>query len=749
VAARIERRLGHAALFVAAAGAASPLVLPGASDGPAVRMALVVTLALFFVLQLTRLLVAAGHDASRRVSLLVLMAGVTAWAAGAAMVSTSQAVTTVTFPAPGEALYLISYAGMAGFLLLDVPRPQLPAATVWLDAAVVCGAAVCLSSFFVLTPLAGRFDRDGLTLLLAILYPLFDLLLATLVLAQMLLRHRSRSRRTAALVAGFMALAIADSSFIMTLTSDAPDAYSSNVVLDIIWGGAFLLIIGAACNRERSSVVPPPERQQAWLLVAAASVALVALVLHPAGTIGWCITVPAIVTLVCAGGRLVIALNEARGAAEALRLSMTDELTGLRNRRAVLAAADEALRGEAPLGFMLLDLDGFKDINDSLGHGTGDEVLRTVAHRMQLALPGDVLVARLGGDEFAVLIGSDDEIGLLNLAQDVRQVLLAAVHVDNLDLAIRASIGITVRMEADRSATDLLRRADVAMYQAKQARSGAMLYDPSQEVFTRQRLRRSEELREAIRDGQLVLWYQPQVDAANRELTAMEGLVRWQHPSEGLLSPIEFLPDARRAGLMPALSDWVMRRLIEDAGSFARAGSNFRVAMNCAPLELLGGQFLPRLFQELEDSGLPGDRVLIEVTEESFLSDPERAREALHELHAHDVQVAIDDYGTGFSSLSYLRALPVQELKMDRSFVSTVLTDERTRLIVDTTTNMAHAMGMRLVAEGVEDEATARALVEMGVDVLQGYHIAKPMPVHEILPWVRRWADQTLPEAVR
>ena len=447
VVARIERRLGQAALLVAAAGAASPLVLPGDSDGPAVRLALVVTLALFFVIQLTRLLFAAGHDASRRVALLVLMAGVTAWAAGSAMVSSSQAVTTVTFPAPGEVLYLISYAGMAGFLLLDVPRPHLPAAAVWLDAAVVCGAAVCLSSFFVLTPLAGRFDRGGITLLLAILYPLFDLLLATLVLAQMLLRHRSRSGRTAALVLGFLALAVADSSFIMTLTSDAPDAYSTNVLLDVIWGGAFILLIGAACNRERSSLVPPPERQQARLLVAAASVALGALVLHPAGTIGWCITVPAIVTLVCAGGRLVIALNEARGAAEALRLSMTDELTGLRNRRAVLAAADEALRGDDPIGFMLLDLDGFKDINDSLGHGTGDEVLRTVAHRMQVALPGDVLVARLGGDEFAVLIGSDDEIGLLNLAQDVRQLLLAAVHVDNLDLAIRASIGITVRAD--------------------------------------------------------------------------------------------------------------------------------------------------------------------------------------------------------------------------------------------------------------------------------------------------------------
>ncbi|WP_426564882.1 putative bifunctional diguanylate cyclase/phosphodiesterase [Angustibacter sp. McL0619] len=741
-----ERRLGQAALVVAAVGTGSAAVLPGGSDGPAIRTALVITLALFFVIQLTRLLFAAGRDRSRRAALLVLLAGVTAWAAGSAMVSASQAVATVTFPAPGEVLYVISYLGMAAFLMLDVPRPRLPAAALWLDAAVVCGAAVCVSSFVVLTPLARGFDQGGVALLLAILYPLLDLLLATMVFAQMLLGHRSRSRRTACLGAGFMALAIADSSFVMTLTSDARDAYTTNIGLDVIWGGAFALIIGAACSRERSAEYSPTDRQQSRILVAAASVALVALVLHPRGTIGWCITLPAIVTLVCAGGRLVLALNEARGAAEALRLSMTDELTGLPNRRAVLAATDEGLRGDSPLGFMLLDLDGFKDINDSLGHGTGDEVLRTVAHRMQLTLPNQVLVARLGGDEFAVLTDTEDELALLELAHEVRRVLLAAVHVDNLDLAIRASIGITVRDPGDVSATDLLRRADVAMYEAKQARAGALLYDPSQEVFTRQRLRRSEELRDAIREGQLVLWYQPQVDAANRELLAMEALVRWQHPTEGLLSPIEFLPDARRAGLMPALSEWVMRQVISDAVSFAATGSSFRVAMNCAPLELLGGQLLPRLFHTLEESGLPGDRVLIEVTEESFLSDPERAREAMYQLREHEVQVAIDDYGTGFSSLSYLRALPVQELKMDRSFVSTLLTDERTRLIVATTTNMAHAMGMRLVAEGVEDEQTAQVLVEMGVDVLQGYHIAKPMPVAEIGPWVRRWAAQPTPQ---
>jgi EAL domain-containing protein (putative c-di-GMP-specific phosphodiesterase class I) len=306
-----------------------------------------------------------------------------------------------------------------------------------------------------------------------------------------------------------------------------------------------------------------------------------------------------------------------------------------------------------------------------------------------------------------------------------------------------------VRTPDDTSATDLLRRADIAMYEAKEARSGALLYDTSQDGFSAQRLRRAEELRHGIAADELVLWYQPQVDAATRKITAMEALVRWEHPTEGLLTPAAFLADARRAGLMPALSDVVMRQVVVDARRFTDAGFRFRVAMNCAPPELLGGQLLPRLFAALEDAGLPGDAVLIEVTEDSFLSDPERAREALHDLRAHDVQASIDDYGTGFSSLAYLRDLPVQELKMDRSFVSTLLSDDRTRLIVETTTKMAHAMGLRLVAEGVEDEDTARALVAMDVDVLQGYHIAAPMPVEAVGPWVRRWATQPVPELRR
>src|SRR4051794_14830526 len=219
----------------------------------------------------------------------------------------------------------------------------------------------------------------------------------------------------------------------------------------------------------------------------------------------------------------------------------------------------------------------------------------------------------------------------------------------------------------------------------------------------------------------------------------MEALVRWQHPREGLLSPIAFLPDARRSGLMTALSEAVLDLVLADARRWADDGFRFRVALNCAPPELLGGRLLPRLFAGLEALGLPGERLLIEVTEDSFLSEPERARDVLHQLRAHRVQAAIDDYGTGFSSLAYLRDLPVQELKMDRSFVASMGTDERSRMIVSTTTEMAHALGLRMVAEGIEDAATAESLVALGVDVLQGYHLARPMPAEDVASWVRRW----------
>ncbi|GAB3679826.1 putative bifunctional diguanylate cyclase/phosphodiesterase [Angustibacter aerolatus] len=736
-ASRLASALGRGAPGFTLAALLVTSLLPGGSGGPVKRTALLVSLTFFFAMLVARLVVLAVRVPARRLPLSFLALGTVLWATGAATVTAGQAEAAgLTFPAPGESLYLMSYLGMAGFLLLDVPRRRLPTSAIWLEAAVVCGAATCVAALAVLSPAASIFARGGLALLLAVLYPLLDLVLGLLVLAQMLLGQRARSRRTLALAGGFLVMTAADCSFVLGLGTEA---YTSNLWLDLVWGISFLLLVGAACTP------PPPvqvtERQSAgWLLGAAAAVAVLILVVRPGGTTGWLVTAPAAMTLASAGVRMVQALRDARGKAEALRLSLTDELTGLPNRRALLARADAAIATDEPFGLMLLDLDGFKDINDSIGHGAGDEVLTVVANRLTDAVGPGQLLARLGGDEFALFVPSDDELTMLESAQALRASLLDPVPVEGLELSVDASVGVTACEAGDQSATALLRRADIAMYEAKRTRSGALLFDRAQDGYSRERLRRGEDLRTALTAGQLEVWYQPQVDALTHEITAVEALVRWRHPVDGLVPPAEFLPDARRAGLMTALSSVVLEQVLFDARAWFDAGHGVRVAMNCAPTELLAGQFLPHTFRELERAALPHGTLLIEVTEDSFLSDPERARQMLVQLHEHGVETAIDDYGTGFSSLSYLRDLPVQELKLDRSFCSTASTDERSRLIVTATTQMAHALGLRLVAEGVEDAETAELLAEAGVDVLQGYHVARPMPSDEVLPWMRRRA---------
>jgi diguanylate cyclase len=296
-----------------------------------------------------------------------------------------------------------------------------------------------------------------------------------------------------------------------------------------------------------------------------------------------------------------------------------------------------------------------------------------------------------------------------------------------------------VRAPSDGKSVELLRRADVAMYQAKSTRAGAVLYDAHSDDFSRQRLQLSEELRKAIPDGQLVLHYQPQIDAATQQVCGLEALVRWQHPQRGLLAPAQFLPVAEHAGLMPALSDAIIKRATADVASWRSAELGVRVALNCPPPELLSGVFLQRTLKAIQEHGLQSSDFLIEVTEDSFLLDPERARGIVEDVRDHGFEVSIDDYGTGFSSLAYLRDLSIDELKIDRSFISAMTADQRSRMIVESTVKMAHGLELRVVAEGVEDAATAAMLVAMGADVIQGYYFARPMPAEEVITWVEHW----------
>jgi EAL domain-containing protein (putative c-di-GMP-specific phosphodiesterase class I) len=234
----------------------------------------------------------------------------------------------------------------------------------------------------------------------------------------------------------------------------------------------------------------------------------------------------------------------------------------------------------------------------------------------------------------------------------------------------------------------------------------------------------------------VVVWYQPQVDSASGRVVAAEALVRWKHPTQGLLAPFAFLAAARRAGLMPRLTEVVLAAALRDLSACLALGHEIDMAVNIAPPELLGGTVLPELGAILRREGVPAERLVVEVTEDSFLADPDHARSVIQNLRALGVQVSIDDYGTGFSSLAYLRDLPLQELKIDRSFVADILNDSRSWMIVDTTNQLAHGLGLRTVAEGVEDDAQREALRGMGVDLLQGYYFARPMPAEHFVAWL-------------
>jgi diguanylate cyclase len=720
---------------VTGAGAVICLLLRSPRHADALTLAIVVGLGCFFSLAIARLVVTAIADRRGRAPLLTLVAALVAYAVGSALLQTSTGAQELF--SPNELAFIAAYIGLAIFLLLNAPRRNARVTTVWLETTVICSGTASLAGLVILTPLAHNYHGDGLALLLALLFPLIDVVLAIVVVGQVAARRRRVDGTTLLLAAGLVVLGLADSSFVVNVSSTS---YVGSAILDVMYGLAFACIVQAACAPRKLTHELEAPKQRARALALAAGVAVCVLVMHPQGPSGWYVVPPAVITLAAAGGRLILALRESQGAAEALRLSRTDELTGLGNRRAALAAVDAGLQVDGgPLALMLLDLDGFKEINDSLGHAAGDGVLRTVADRLAATLGPHAFVGRLGGDEFAIVLREKDRDALMAIAGQIRDTLVRPVQVENLDVAIRASIGITVRQRGDSLATDLLRRADVAMYEAKNTRNHALLYDAARDGFSRQRLRKAEDLRRGIGSGQLVVWYQPQVDAITHRIVAAEALVRWQHPTEGLLPPIAFLPEARRAGLMLALTDAVMRQVIADAHRWTANGMDFRVSFNCAPPELLGGTFLQRLFEAIDDAGLPPDRLMIEVTEDSFVADPEQARFTLQDLRANQVQTAIDDYGTGFSSLAYLRELPVDELKMDRSFVSTILSDPRSRVIVDSTNQMAHAMGLRLVAEGVEDNDIATELSRLGVDLLQGYHIARPMPADQLSAWARDW----------
>jgi diguanylate cyclase (GGDEF)-like protein len=415
--------------------------------------------------------------------------------------------------------------------------------------------------------------------------------------------------------------------------------------------------------------------------------------------------------------------------------SSHDTLTGLANRahfRDRLAAALDAAR--PVVAVLLADLDRFKEINDTLGHHHGDLLLVEIARRITAVAPPHAVVARLGGDEFAVLAPGIGPTEAVSLAQSIREALASACVVDGLAVEVDASIGVAAAPIHGTDEAVLLKRADMAMYAAKSTGTGVEAYDQERDEYSPRRLALAAQLRSAIAQDQLHVFYQPQQSAAG-EIVGFEALARWQHPDYGWVSPAEFIPLAEQSGAIADLTRWLLRATLDQQASWLAAGFDFAISVNVSMRNLVDAGIVDAVGQQLDRTGVPAERLTLEITESHLMTDPARTLPILRRLGAGGVRLSIDDFGTGYSSLGYLLQLDVQEIKIDKSFVLG-LQQHDNRAIVQAVIGVATSLGLETVAEGVEDAETLDLLVALGCNRLQGYHVGRPMPADNVTRWL-------------
>jgi diguanylate cyclase (GGDEF)-like protein len=418
-----------------------------------------------------------------------------------------------------------------------------------------------------------------------------------------------------------------------------------------------------------------------------------------------------------------------------------DPLTGLPNRLLFSQRLDEALAAspDSKVTVMLIDLDGFKDVNDTLGHVTGDAILVEIGRRLMPLGNAQSTVARLGGDEFAVLVTASDDLDVETTADRVLSLVTQPCAVESLLLDIRASMGVAVAPgDAEgRDGTKLMRHADVAMYLAKASGGGVRFYDPAEDHSTLRRLTLATELRRALERDDLEVWYQPVVELGSGEVMGCEALLRWSHVQFGSISPVEFIPVAEHAGLIDPLTWFVLDRALSQLKEWRLLVPRLTVAVNLSARSLGSAKVPERVAEALGRAGIPAEALTLELTESLMESDPTTCERAMHNLKELGVNLSIDDYGTGYSSLSRLKLLPFKDLKIDRSFVKEMINNQGDEAIVRSTIELARSLGRRTTAEGVEDQATLHRLTSLGCDAAQGYYLARPLPARECETWLK------------
>ncbi len=429
----------------------------------------------------------------------------------------------------------------------------------------------------------------------------------------------------------------------------------------------------------------------------------------------------------------------------------TDALTGLANRSVLYGRLADALarrRGHSTAVLMLLDLNGFKEVNDTLGHHHGDVLLTEVGQRISSSLRTTDLAARLGGDEFGLLI-ENIEHGSTDIEAVVSRVLSVIRRpylLDGVGVHVDASVGIAILHEHGDTPELLLQRADVAMYQAKNSGAGHVIYDPETDPHSARRLSLTAGLLEAIEQRQITLHYQAKHDVRTRSVVGAEALIRWTHPTLGPLYPAEFIPVAEKTGLIRLLTEAVLDQALAQCREWLDQGRHIPVAVNCSAVDLVDDRLVQQVADRLVAHDVPASMLQLEITESAIMLDPARATEVLNRLHHMGVGLAIDDYGSGYTSLTYLKQLPVSELKIDKEFVSGVTLGGADAMIVTSTIELGHSLGMRVVAEGVENQHVLNYLRNANCDIVQGYHLCRPAPADEFTKCLDDNPDLSYPD---
>ena len=681
---------------------------------------------------------------SGRAVALTLGFGLLMWSLGDVVLTIeSQGGLTPSTPSLADVFYLgffpFTYVAFVIFVRGEVRKLATPS---WLDGAVAGAGAAAVCAAFVFPSILRLAGGSSIAAVTNLTYAVGDLLLLSLVVGGSTVMS-GRRKAPWILMAGGIAI---------NVVGDTANLFSSSLghqgfILDAIaWPASLLFLSMSVWLRPRPSN-PLTLQKPATFVIPGLSTAC-ALVILFAGNLHAISRVAlglATATLLLVGVRLVLSVSGMRALSQERRhQSLTDELTGLGNRRCLSTVLDaffadyDAIAAQPPLlAFLFVDLNHFKEINDTFGHPAGDQILKQLGPRLSACLRESDLLVRLGGDEFVVVLLDADADYATSIAQRLTDVLAEPFILDTMRASINASIGASIGIAlAPTDASDgagLLRCADIAMFRAKSTGAPFAIYQPELDNQGN-RLLLLEELRTAIEEHQLVLHYQPQLDLRTGQIVAVEALLRWAHPRLGIVPPDKFLPFAEDAGLMGPITTLVLDDAITQCAAWRSAGNPVPVSVNISATNLLDPRFTDLVADLLQSHGVPAEDLVLEITETSVISEFDRSQRVIQELWDLGIIVSIDDFGAGFTSLAHLSSLAVKELKLDIEFIRrlTAKDNERDLDLVRATIDLGHALGLRIVAEGIEDHATLELLSDLGCDLGQGYFISKPKPANKL-----------------